>query len=279
MLQRFDQNPRLSTRAVASEVGASNKTVWSVLKENSLHPYHIQKVHALVPDDYPERAQFSQWILNKIEQSPNFIDKILFSDESAFTREGIFNTRNSHVWHYENPHEIVLRGYQDRFSVNVWAGIIGNKIIGPYLLPNRLSGPIYLTFLRETLPELLEELPVETRVRMWLQHDGAPAHFSNIVRGFLNANYRRRWIGRGGPVSWPPRSPDLNPLDFFLWGRMKTLVYETPVENEMDLVARIEAAAAAIQEELRGVNLLRRSLMSRFELCVRVQGGHIEHLL
>ncbi|GFV88973.1 hypothetical protein TNCV_4911751 [Trichonephila clavipes] len=38
----------------------------------------------------------------------------------------------------------------------------------------------------------------------------------------------------GGPVAWPPRSPDLSPLDFFLWGAMKGLVYDTPVVSEMD---------------------------------------------
>ena len=48
-------------------------------------------------------------------------------------------------------------------------------------------------------------------------HDGAPAHFSLVAREFLNATYEDRWIGRGGPHLWPARSPDLNPLDFFLW--------------------------------------------------------------
>ena len=51
---------------------------------------------------------------------------------------------------------------------------------------------------------------------MWYQHDGAPAHFSIAARQVLNDKYPNRWIGRGGPVPWPPRSPDLTPLDFFL---------------------------------------------------------------
>jgi hypothetical protein len=40
---------------------------------------------------------------------------------------------------------------------------------------------------------------------------------------------------------WPARSPDLNPLDFFVWGHLRCLVYETPVERE-DLLPRIQAA-------------------------------------
>ncbi|GBL82217.1 hypothetical protein AVEN_252404-1 [Araneus ventricosus] len=55
-----------------------------------------------------------------------------------------------------------------------------------------------------------------------------------------------RWIGRGGPVAWPPRSPVCNPLDFFFWGHMKSLVYQTPVDSAEDLVARIVVAAHKI---------------------------------
>ena len=58
----------------------------------------------------------------------------------------------------------------------------------------------------------------------------------------LNDTFGNRWIGRGDPITWPPLSPDLTPLDFHFWGYMKTLVYETPVERQQDLVARIQVA-------------------------------------
>ena len=41
-----------------------------------------------------------------------------------------------------------------------------------------------------------------------------------------------KWIGRFGPVPWPAKFPDLTPLAFYLWGHMKSLIYETPVESE-----------------------------------------------
>jgi hypothetical protein len=43
----------------------------------------------------------------------------------------------------------------------------------------------------------------------WLQQDGAPPHFGNIVRQFLNERFPNKWIGRGSFLAWPPRSPDL----------------------------------------------------------------------
>ena len=82
-------------------------------------------------------------------------------------------------------------------------GIIADHIIGPYLLPNRLTGEIYLTFPRDMLPTLLDAVPLEIRQVMWLQHDGAPAHFDRNVRNRLNVTYPNRCIGRRGPVPWP----------------------------------------------------------------------------
>jgi hypothetical protein len=56
-------------------------------------------------------------------------------------------------------------------------------------------------------------------------HDCASAHFSRTVRDVPDNSYHDRLIGGGGPTAWPPCStPDLNPLDFYLWRHLKTLV-------------------------------------------------------
>ena len=52
----------------------------------------------------------------------------------------------------------------------------------------------------------------------------APPHFSCFVTDVSNERFTDAWIGRGGPIPWPPRSPDLSPLDFFsFWGTLRTL--------------------------------------------------------
>ena len=83
------------------------------------------------------------------------------------------------------------------------------------MLPLRLTGGTYRVFLEEVLGDLLEDVPLDIRRGLWFQHDGAPPHFALDVRNHLNRRFGHRWIGRGGPIPWPPRSPDLNPLDFF----------------------------------------------------------------
>lgn len=91
---------------------------------------------------------------------------ILVTDEASFTCNGIHSFRNTHYWALENPHVIRRTHFQQRFSVNVWAGIVNGVLIGPYILENRLTGALYFQFLRDTLPVLLEEVDLNIRQRM-----------------------------------------------------------------------------------------------------------------
>jgi len=82
--------------------------------------------------------------------------------------------------------------------------------------------------------------------RFGFQHDGAPAHYTLDIRQHLNRTYGSKWIGRGGSTAWPPRSPDLTPLEFFLWGYMKNIIYTRPIETETELRLRIMEATETI---------------------------------
>ena len=70
------------------------------------------------------------------------------------------------------------------------------------------------------------------------QQDGAPPHFHHDVRGYLNDTLTHRWIGRVSQddsplLPWPPRSPDLTPCDFFLWGYVKDHVFVPPMHLDL----------------------------------------------
>ena len=62
---------------------------------------------------------------------------------------------------------------------------------------------------------------------------------------FLDATFPNRWIGRDGPTPWPPRSPDITLLDFFLWGYVKD-----KVSDITNLKARTTDAFATIHEDM-----------------------------
>ncbi|GFV87281.1 uncharacterized protein TNCV_5114991 [Trichonephila clavipes] len=60
---------------------------------------------------------------------------------------------------------------------------------------------------------------------LWFQQDGATCHAARATIDLLKDTFGDRLISRFGPVNWPPRSCDLTPLDYFLWGYVKSLVY------------------------------------------------------
>ncbi len=57
-------------------------------------------------------------------------------------------------------------------------------------------------------------------------HDGAPAHYAQSIRHFLNKAFNNRWIAWRGPIDWPVQYPDLTQTDFFLQDLIKDRVYE-----------------------------------------------------
>lgn len=278
VLNMVEDDPSTSTRVISKRLNVNHMTVWQILNQQGLYPFSRQKVQALGPDDFQPRLLFCRWFLRSCNLQRGFEKLILFTDEACFTRDGVFNSKNTHLWDVENPHEPFIRAHQQRFAVNVWAGIVGEFVIGPYLLPNRLNGENYRTFLDTVLPELLEDLPLNIRHRLWFQHDGAPPHTTREVCAQLNREYPNKWIGRRGPFVWPARSPDLTPLDFFFWGQMKTSVYETPVNTELELVARIVAAAEDIKEKHAVLAKVSTNIKTRCRACIAANGAHFENL-
>lgn len=240
-----------------------------------MHAYHYQRVQALTPADFPPRTQFCEWILNNQHEVPN----ILWTDESTFTRNGATNMHNIHIWAHENPRGVLRANFQHRFSVNVWAGMCGNLLIGPVFLPNRLNGHEYLIFLQNNLEALLEDVPLAVLRNMYLQNDGAPAHVQRNVREWLDETFPGRWIGRNGPVPWPARSPDLNPLDYYLWGHMKTIVYATEVQTREELLQRIEMAANTVRENHDQILRATRAITRRAQICIDHNGNIFEQFL
>jgi hypothetical protein len=145
-------------------------------------------------------------------------------------------------------------------------------------LPHRLTGNHCRGFLLHDLPKLLGNVLLAVTARMWYMHDGAPAHFSRAVREVLRNTFHDQWIGREGPTAWPPRSPDLIPLDLYLWGHLNPLVYAPPVDNEEAPHHRIVDACQTIRNFPGIFERMRRSMMRRVEACTDYHRGHFEHL-
>lgn len=278
ILRIFHEDPKTSTRRVAAQLPVSHWNVWNVLNREKMHPFHTLQVQELQAGDRIKRLEFCRIINDKVEEDAFFIENILWSDECTFTRAGFFNTHNDHTWAVENPRAIKETRPQRRFSVNVWAGILNRQLIGPYIFEETLNSAKYLDFLKNDLPILLENVQLRTRRCLIFQQDGAPPHSTNAVKNFLNTNFREPWIGRNGPICWPPRSPDLTPMDFFLWGYMKEEIYSTPIITQEELIGRVFLASRNVQEKMNSINLVQET-KRRINMCIHENGGHFEQLL
>lgn len=277
IVDRVEEDPTVSSRILAREAGISQSTVMNVLHENLYHPYHFTPVQELRRPDFQKRVTFCRWLLERDIEEHQFFRKILWTDESLFTRDGMLNLHNWHHYAQQNPFVTRNSSFQTRFSLNVWLGVVGDQLIGPHVFQGPLTSATYLDFLEHHLPGLLDIIPVPKRAEIIYQHDGAPAHSSNTVRDFLNLQYPR-WIGRVGPISWPPRSPDLTPLDFFVWGFLKQEVYRTEVICLQDLSRRLDAAIIKLRNDV-SLRATVVSMRKRARACIRCGGGQFQQQL
>ena len=122
------------------------------------------------------------------------------------------------------------------------------------------------------IPQLDED---DQEGRIHFQQDGAPPHYLGEVREYLNTRFPGRWIGRAAPIAWPPRSPDLTPLDFFLWGFVKDRVFVPPLPAKVvELRTRITAAVAEVTPEM--LRSVWQEIDYRWDVCRITNGSHIE---
>ncbi|KYQ49774.1 hypothetical protein ALC60_11150 [Trachymyrmex zeteki] len=159
-------------------------------------------------------------------------------------------------------------------------GIVDNIIIGPHFFTEdvNITAQVYSDFLEETLPNLLDDVPLNIAPHIIYQQDGHPAHTSVLARSILNNRFPHRWIGIHSDVhEWPPRSPDFTPMDFFAWGYIRDQVYETLPRNREDLIEKIRIASSNITPEM--LHKVRQSFMRRVALCLEESGGYFEHIL
>lgn len=271
-------HPHVSIRTLAEEVGVSKSNVQRILKENKYHPFKIQLVQGLKPTDFERRLEFIACIQVILHESPNIFSQILWSDESRFHNNGVVNRHNSHYWSQENPHWVRESNFQTTWGINVWCGLFNGSIIGPYFFNENLNGLRYLHFLENDLIQLMEDIPIAERQGIWWQQDGAPPHNSQVVTEYLDRTYPNRWIGNKGPIRWPARSPDLSPLDFFLWGYLKDIVFTTPPLNVDDLKMKIRLACSDITPDIIRATCT-REVIRRFEACIISNGHHFEQFL
>jgi transposase len=270
----FEESPGTSEKRASLELNLSRTSLRRMMQELGLKLYRPRLLHALNEDDPDRRCEFAETFLNMVADDYSLPDRIVWADEATFKLNGHVNRHNCVYYAVENPH-IVITQEMNAPGVTAWMGIWSGGLIGPFFFRDTVTAHSYLEKLRrEIVPAIVHQMDSTT---IFYMHDGAPPHYAQSVRQFLDEKFPDRWIGRRGPIEWPARSPDLTPTDFFLWGIIKDRVYATKPENLEELKDAIIAEARSLPVEF--CRRACRSVSERLQLCKDLEGKHFEHLL
>jgi hypothetical protein len=270
----FEKEPRTSTRSASRSLGISRRSIQRILKDQKFHPYKLRLHQQLEEEDFSARMEFAQEMLQMLEDDPTLLDSLVFSDEANFHLSGVVNRHNAVYWDASNP-DFTATLPVNSPKVTVWCGIWSGGVFGPFFFDDNVTSASYLAMLSEWLMPQLRRNHLFVHGKLWYQQDGAPPHWGRAVREFLDQQFGEQWIGRSGPIQWPARSPDLTPLDYWMWGYLKNMVYQNQASSLVELKALITQHVTAIQADMR-----RRAITAfrnRLKMLIEADGDAFEN--
>ena len=275
VVQAVRQNSRLTTRELSSQLAISRSSIWRMLKERKFKIFKATPVQKLFPEDKERRFCFSRWFMEQLNNQATLPVDIMYSDESTFYLHPPRGLPHNKVWATENPRECIVHHTQYNPRVNVWCAIHGRTVLGPIFCSNKMNGRDYLQLLKGTLGPYIDNMPLVQRGRFYFQQDGAPIHTAKPVTQWLDENLPFQWIGLKASIKWPPRSPDLTPLDFFFWSFLKNKVHSRKPET-------LDELKLFILEECQGMDgdMLKRvcnNTVKRNTACFNTSGDVFEN--
>lgn len=273
---KIDRNPRRSGRKMAAELKISQTSMRKILKnELKVKPLKIQKAHGLTPEQMKVRVERSK-SLKRLHES-GLLPNIVFSDEKIFTIEQFVNKQNDRVYLKERSNEnMALRlatRNQKPEHVMVWAAVTadGRSPLAFVEAGIKVNASKYIDTILE--PVLKPWLRKHFKERPYtFQQDSAPSHKANITQDWLKNNVSG-FISR---EQWTSNSPDLNPLDYSIWGELQTMVGVKKYQSVDSLKLAIRREWKRIpQAHIRAAC---ESFVGRLTDVIRAKGQQIEQM-
>lgn len=262
-------SPKKSLRKVSQQIDMPYASVQKIARKVlHLFPYKISVIQELKSHDCEQRMIFCDWLIAVNEDDPSFLNTCFWSDEAWFHLSGYMNSQNSRWWSSENPHQFTETSLHPQ-KVGVWACMSGERIFFCFF-EDRVNSETYCSFIDKFAATLTDN----ERHHAWFQQDNATAHTSHQTTRHLLQIFGKRTITK---ELFPPRSPDLTPADFYLWGYLKDNVYVGNPKTLNELKNAITCSITSISSQtLKNVasNIVKRAL-----LCASEGGGHFQHLL
>ena len=229
-----------SQRQIAHEVGISLKSVNRIVKNDlALKCLKRSKAQQLSERDMQTRLERCRQLLRRYPAS--IVNFIWFTDEKLFTVASPSNSQNSRLYTTSATRKKDIASNRllrtcSTFSTSVMVSVgvsgLGRTSIH-FVEPGvKIDGQYYreVLLLQNLLPEMHEISEF-----FIFQQDSAPAHRAHQTIAFLE----KETPDFLPPTLWPPNSPDLNPVDYKIWGCLQELVYRTKVRDVDDLASAL----------------------------------------
>ena len=266
--------PSSSISSLASTTDTSKTTTWRILRKDlGMFPYKPKLVQALTPAHKESRDVFCTWLLSHNEDFPQ---KIIWTDEKLWHLNIHPNRQNVRYWSVNDPEIEVECKQMGGPKIMCWAGLIDGKIMLHWFNVNEnVNQTVYLDMLQKILWPKVRN--VSSRKAYWFQQDGATAHTALTVREWLESKFDHRIISRFAPVPWPARSPDLSPLDYWLWSFLSETLHKnhSHLTSIEELKSAVENIVSSISSETvrKAVQNVRR----RAVICHQQEGAAFQY--
>jgi len=267
-----------STREIAREVGISQASVMNIAKKDlSLSCYKRTPVQVITEATRLKRLARCRALLRRLPVRK--VKQVFFTDEKIFYLSPHVCSQNRKVWtegskRNVEPERLLVPRAKFSAHVMVSAGVCyGGRGRLHFVADNVKVTAGYYT--NELLPMLIADCNSATNGEFIFQQDGAPSHTARVAQEYLTTNCPD-FIGKD---QWPPNSPDLNPLDYHVWGVMLAEYdkYQPKPRTKDELKAVLQLIWERLPQEQ--INKAVLAFKKRLQACVKAEGGHFEHTL
>ncbi len=239
----------------------------SVSKRTVQRTLHQEGYHGRVAKKKPfisekNRKKRLGWCRMRINWT-NEWEKIIWSDESRF--ELFQNDSKSWVWRKVNEKynvECLKPTVKNSVGIMVWGCFYKNQVGPIVLVEGTLNADKYIKLLKENLLPFLNELGIGEYI---FQDDNAPCHAANSTKIWKANNSINS-------LSWPAKSPDLNPIEN-LWDEL-----ERKVRKHLPLPKNKQELMIIIQNEWYNISQntllnLVKSMPRRIKAVIKSKGN------
>ena len=268
-----------TVRQIARETGITKSSVHRIIhRDLKLKCFKKKRAQDLTEANKNKRLACSRKLLRRYAE--HSVPFIWFTDEKLFHVAPPVNLQNDRLYAKAGTRKKQLSAdrllrkrstFSKSAMVSVGVSLLGytNLIfIDPGV---KINGSYYRdTLLRQQLLPAIRSVSGDF---FTFQQDSAPAHRARETVALLSAE-TPDFIS---PQDWPPNSPDLNPVDYAIWGILQERVYRCQIRDVDHLKERLIEEWRRFDQNIidRAVNQWR----DRLRKCVRAKGGHFEHLI